>query len=168
MGSFQVRLEPMTDGMYRTYFREYENDPDLCLPGQAWVGYAYDEEKVERYIRRQRDLKRVTLAILCGEEIVGEIVIKNIEPRSSATMGIALKNAGYKDRGIGTEAERLVIRYVFDILDVPVLYADAIRTNLRSRHVLEKVGFVPIREEGDFVYYRIERNSSWKEGRNGF
>ncbi len=160
MDADSVRLAFMTDEMYRSYFREYENDPDLCLPGQAYVPYVYSEEKVDRYIRKQRGLHRVTLAILRGEEIVGEIIIKDMEAHTSATMSIALKNAGYKDRGIGTRAERLAVRYVFDELDIPTLYADTIQTNLRSQHVLEKAGFVLVREDGEFKYYRIDRDDT--------
>ena len=152
-----VRLIPMTDEMYRSYLSEYENDPDLFLPGQTYRPYEYSEEKAAQYVQRQRDLQRVPLAIMCGEEIVGEILIKNIESGVCATMGIALKNARFKDRGIGTLAERLAVRYVFDVLEIPTLYADTIRTNVRSQHVLEKVGFTLIREDPDFLYYRIDR-----------
>lgn len=94
---------------------------------------------------------------MCGDEIVGEIIIKNIEPHQCATMSIVLKNAKYKDHGIGTQAERLAVRYVFDDLDIPTLYADTIQTNGRSQHVLEKEGFTLIREDRDFKYYRIDR-----------
>ena len=47
--------------------------------------------------------------------------------------------------------------YVFNELDIPALFADAVLTNARSRHVLEKVGFTIIREDGEFAYYRIDR-----------
>ena len=104
-------------------------------------------------------MKRVTLAILWDDEIAGEIIIKNIEDHKCATMAITLKNAEYKDRGIGTAAERLAIRYLFDELDIPALYADTIQTNTRSQHVLEKAGFVFIREDRDFKYYRIDREA---------
>ena len=156
-GQERIRLAPMTEEMYRSYFSEYENDPDLCLPGQTYLPYEFSEERVAQYVRRQHDRKRIPLAILCGDEIVGEIILKDIEPGVCAAMGIALKNAGYKDRGIGTRAERLAVRYVFDVLDIPTLYADTIRSNQRSRHVLEKVGFVPVREDQDYKYYRIDR-----------
>lgn len=152
-----IELALMTDEMYRSYFREYENDPDLCMPGQGYVHYEYSEERVERYIRRQRDLKRVTLAIICDDEIVGEIVIKNIEDHRCATLGIALKNAKYKDHGIGTAAVRSAVRFVFSELDIPTLYADTIQTNARSRHVLEKAGFTFVGEDENFRYYRIDR-----------
>ncbi len=156
----EVRLAPMTDEMYHDYFKEYENDPDLLLQGQAYVPYTYSKEKADRYIRRQKEKKRIPLAILCGDEITGEIIIKDIEAHNSATMSITLKNARYKDRGIGTMAEKLAIRYVFDELDIPVLYADTVNTNKRSQHVLEKAGFVFVREDNDFRYYRIDRTDA--------
>ena len=152
-----VELVPMTADMYHRYYKEYENDPDLLLPGQPYVPCVYIEDKVDRYIQRQRDLNRVPLGILWEGEIVGEIVIKNIEAHQCATMGLSLKNAKYKDRGIGTAAERSAIRFVFEVLDIPILYADTVKTNTRSQHVLEKVGFVFLREDQNFKYYRIDR-----------
>ena len=160
MDPTEIKLVPMTEEMYRSYAREYENDPDLYLPKQAYTHYVYSEERVEQYLKRQQDLHRIMLAIMRGDEIVGEIIIKDIKKGESATMGLALKNAKYKDQGIGTAAERLAIRYVFDELDIPTLFADTIQTNTRSQHVLEKVGFVFIREDKDFKYYRIDRNSA--------
>ncbi|MBE7004485.1 MAG: GNAT family N-acetyltransferase [Ruminococcaceae bacterium] len=155
----KITLRPMTAEMYHCYLKEYENDPDLYLEGQAYAHYTYSKEAADRYIQRKIDKKQIPLAILRGDEIVGEIILKNIEAHTCATMGIALKNANYKDQGIGTEAERQAIRYVFDELDIPTLYADTIKTNTRSQHVLEKLGFVFLREDKDFRYYRIDRAS---------
>lgn len=153
-----ISLKPMTEDMFYAYFKEYENDPDLYFEGQEYTPYEYSEENVAKYIQRQKDLNRVALAIMSDNEIVGEIIIKNIEKGKCATMGLALKNASYKDHGIGTEAEKLAIEYVFNELDIPTIYADAIKSNTRSQHVMEKVGFVLIREDDDFKYYRIDRD----------
>lgn len=152
-----VYLLPMTPEMYHAYFKEYQNDPDLYIDKNAYTPYIYEEETVNRYIQRQIDLNRKVFAIMIQNEMVGEIVIKNIVEHQCATMGLAMKNASYKDRGFGTQAERLAIQYVFHELDIPVLYADSILSNTRSQHVLEKVGFQLIRQEGDFKYYRIDR-----------
>ena len=153
----EVRLLPMTAEVYHEYFREYQNDPDLYIDKTACTPYVYDREKVEQYIRRQTDPGRKTFAIMSGGEMVGELIIKNIEARKCATLGIAMKNANYKDRGFGTQAERLAIQYVFRELDIPVLYADSILSNERSQHVLEKVGFRLTKEDEAFKYYCIER-----------
>lgn len=153
----EVYLLPMTAELYHEYFKEYQNDLDLYIDKNAYTPYIYDEEKVNRYIQKQIDLNRKPFAIMCSREMVGELIIKNIEEHKCATMGIAMKNAKYKDRGFGTKAEQLAIEYVFHELDIPVLYADSILSNTRSQHVLEKVGFRLIKEEGDFKYYCIER-----------
>ena len=147
----------MTAEMYHEYFKEYQNDPDLYIDKAAWVEYIYDAERVDRYIRRQKDLHRKTFAIMRNNEMVGELIIKNIEDSKCATLGIAMKNAHFKDRGFGTQAELLAIDYVFHELDIPTLYADSLLTNTRSRHVLEKTGFHPIGEDENFCYYRIDR-----------
>ena len=152
-----IYLLPMTAEMYHAYFKEYENDPDLYIDKETYSPYIYRAEKVDRYIRRQTELNRKGLAIMFNREIVGEIVIKNIVEGQCATMGLCMKNAKYKDRGFGTQAEKLAIAYVFHELDIPVLYADSILSNTRSQHVLEKVGFTLIKTEGDFKYYRIDR-----------
>lgn len=155
----EVYLLPMTAQMYHEYAKEYQNDPDLYIDKRAYTAYVYNEEQANRYIQRQIDLNRKFFAIMHGNEIVGELIIKNIEERKCATMGIAMKNTKYKDRGFGTKAEQLAIQYVFHELDIPILYADTILSNTRSQHVLEKVGFRFLREEGDFKYYSIERQS---------
>lgn len=155
--SGEVFLLPMTVEMYHEYFKEYENDPDLYIDKNACTPYSYDVERVDRYIKRQTDLNRKAFAIMVGDELVGELIVKNIVEHKSAALGISMKNAKYKDRGFGTQAERLAVRYVFDELDIPVVYADSLLSNKRSQHVLEKVGFKFIKEEGDFRYYRIER-----------
>ena len=92
----------MTAEMYHLFFSEYENDPDVFLPGQEYVHYEYSVEKVVKYIQKQKDLNRIPLAIMCDDEIAGEILIKNIEAKKSATMSIVLKNSKYKGHGIGT------------------------------------------------------------------
>ena len=153
-----VFLRPMTAEMYHAYCREYENDPDLYIDKSKFVSYVYSPELADRYIQRQTDLKRRWFAIMWGDEMVGELILKNIEPRKCATLSICMKNGRCKDRGFGTRAEGLAIGYVFRHLDIPVLYADTILTNERSQHVLEKVGFRFLREEGDFRYYRIDRD----------
>lgn len=157
ISDLNISLLPMTTEMYHAYFMEYENDPDLCPDKSTYTPYTYNKEKVDRYIQKQIDLNRKTFAILCNGETVGELILKNIIPEQCATLSLSMKNAKFKDRGFGTLAEKLAIDYVFRDLNIPTLYADALRTNTRSQHVMEKVGFRLIKEDGDFKYYRIDR-----------
>lgn len=152
-----ITLKPMTYKMYHAFFKEYRNDPDLYLDKKDFREYRYDPGTVDAYIQKQIDLKRLPFAILLGEQIVGELKLYQIEDRRCATLGITMKDPACKDRGFGTQAERLAVRYVFDVLDIPVLYADTVLTNTRSQHVLEKVGFQFVREDETKKYYQIVR-----------
>ena len=130
---------------------------DLYLDKNDFFEYHYDKAKVDAYIQKQIDLKRLPFAIMYGDEIVGELKIYDIVKSESAILGITVKNKNYKDRGFGTQAEQLAIEYVFKQLDIPVLYADAVLTNTRSQHVLEKVGFRLIYADEHRKHYRIMR-----------
>lgn len=154
----EITLKPMTPEMYHAFFREYENDMDLYLDKSEFVAYRYDKAKVDAYIQRQIDRQRLPFAILHGQEMVGELKIYDIVAGKSATLGITMKNQSCKDRGFGTQAERLAIRFVFEVLDIPVLFADSVLTNTRSQHVLEKVGFQLLRQDETRKYYQILRN----------
>ena len=88
----EISLQPMTPEMYHAYFKEYQHDLDLFMDPNSYTVYHYHEEQVDRYIQRQIDLKRKAFAIMYGDEMVGELIIKNIEDHRCATMGIAMKN----------------------------------------------------------------------------
>lgn len=152
-----ITLRPMTAEMYHAFFCEYQNDPDLYLDKNDFTEYVYDEEKVNAYIRRQIDCKRLPFAIMLGDEMVGELKIYDIVPGESAWLGITMKNRQYKDRGFGTQAERLAIEFVFRNLEIPTLYADSVLTNTRSQHVLEKVGFQFLYADESRKHYSITR-----------
>lgn len=153
-----ITLKAMTAEMYHAFFKEYQNDPDLYLDPKDFFEYQYEAKKVDAYIQKQRDLNRLPFGILYGDELVGELKLYNIQPHRSATLGITMKSRKYKDRGFGTQAELLAIQYVFEELDIPLLYADSILTNTRSQHVLEKVGFQYIRQDKQRKYYQITRS----------
>ncbi len=153
----EIALKPMTAEMYHAFFREYENDRDLYLDPEEFTEYVYSRERVDAYIQRQTDRKRLPFAILCGGKTVGELKLYDIVEGESAALGITVKNRAYKDRGFGTQAERLAVDYAFHVLDIPVLYADTVLTNTRSQHVLEKVGFRLIAQDERKKYYRITR-----------
>lgn len=152
-----IYLKEMSEDMFHIFFKKYSNDRALYLNTDDYYEYVYSTDRVNEYIQRQKDKKRIVLAIMCDDIIAGEIKIYNIIDHESCMFGITLVNDDYKGKGIGTKAEQLLIDYVFDVLDIPVIYADSIITNKRSQHVLEKVGFKRISSDDQYIYYQIER-----------
>ena len=70
-----------------------------------------------------------------------------------------MKNDAVKNRGYGTQAEILALDYAFQDLKLQTVFADAIHKNIRSQHVLEKVGFRETHCNDQFVYYRCDKDS---------
>lgn len=68
-----------------------------------------------------------------------------------------MQNDTVRGKGYGTQAECLAVKIAFEEVGMVAVNADTIMKNTRSQHVLEKVGFHFIGDDGMFKYYRIER-----------
>ena len=151
----------MTKALCRAIYRDWENDPALYEDMTLFQPYIYSEERADRYFDAKQEPSRILYAIMADEEPVGELQLKNIDPAAKeCTLSIHLKNDSFKGKGYGTEAERLAVRYAFETLGMQAVNADTVLKNTRSQRVLEKVGFRFIKEEGQFRYYRMERQDT--------
>ena len=120
--------------------------------------YIYDEEKVDKYFDAKQNSSRMLFAIMLGDNAIGELQLKQIDMKTrECTLSIHMQNDAAKGKGYGTRAEQLAIEYAFEKLGMKAVNADTVIKNIRSQHVLEKVGFQFIKEDGDFRFYRIER-----------
>ena len=156
MGEISLRI--MTRELCHELFRDWENDPDICMDMVLFKAYQYDETAVNRYFDAKQDPSRVLLAVMKDNAPIGEIQLKQIDrERRECTLSIHMQNDACKGRGYGTCAERLALRYAFETLDMSAVNADVAAKNTRSQHVLEKVGFRFLKEENGFKYYRCER-----------
>jgi RimJ/RimL family protein N-acetyltransferase len=81
-------------------------------------------------------------------------------------------SADHWGQGLATEGSREMVRYAFDILGLPSLVSFTVADNVRSRHVMEKLGMThdpaddfdhPNRPEGHplrrHVLYRLQRSA---------
>lgn len=154
-----IYLTKMTQEIAEAYFQHFVIDPALFLDGQQIRKFVYSEEWLEAYLERNKD--NVHLAIMIQNNPIGEILFKRIDhANGTAVLSIHLQNDSVKGKGYGTCAETLAIEYAFNELKLNVLYADAIKNNPRSMHVLEKVGFQLVNEDEQFMYYKIENLQS--------
>lgn len=154
MDGAQISLQPYTLERCRAFWRGYVADPAM------WEDdYLYDREKVDAYHQSKTSDPRRRLFAICHEDtVVGEIQLKRIDrSRGCATLSIHLANDMYKNRGWGTEAIRLLTEYAFGELDLQTVYADCVHRNVRSRHVLEKLGFAFLKEDALLRYYCLTR-----------
>lgn len=99
---------------------------------RAWYGSRHDQDD------------RLDLAVVDrgSGRCVGEVVLNEWDSRNrSCNLRIALAPAG-QDRGLGTEATRLMVGYGFDELRLHRISLNVFDFNPRARRAYEKVGFV--------------------------
>ncbi len=106
--------------------------------------HAFTYEEIASYCASRADKTDcITLAITDRDAgaWLGEIVLMDHdEPNRSASLRIALI-AGAQNRGVGTEALRLVLTQAFGPLRLHRVSLDVYAFNGRAIHVYEKVGF---------------------------
>ena len=152
-----VSLKPMTRQMCHEFYKNFQNDPAIG----HYYEYVYTPEIADRYFDNNSVVDRKLFAIMVGDKIVGECKLKNIDlQKRECSMGIHLQNDAVKEKGYGTQAERLILQYAFNELGMVAVNADAALKNTRSQHVLEKVGFCYTHEDDTFKYYRCEANKA--------
>lgn len=156
--AYNITLQPMTWELCHQFYREFENDPAIYEDMSRFGPYVYDEAAVDRRFAAQQAADRRAFLVMLGERPIGEIILKYIDwEKRTGVLSIHMVNDSVKNRGYGTQAERLALRYAFDVLGLLAVNADVVRKNTRSQHVLEKVGFRRVGEDDTFFYYRCER-----------
>ena len=154
-----ISLIPMTRQMCHEFYKNFQNDPAIFMDMSKFAEYVYIPGKVDRYFDENTIPSRRLFAIVVDGKIVGECKLKYIDfEKRECSAGIHLLDDSVKGKGYGTEAERLLLRYAFEELDMAAVNADAVLKNTRSQHVMEKVGFRYVREDETFKYYRCRRD----------
>lgn len=157
-----IRLQPMTLEICRIYMQGFIPDPALFADPNTYKPYIYNESACDHYFLRYQQLGRVHMAVMLGSEPIGEVILKNIDYQNKyCAMGISLQHDRYKNKGYGTKAESLALNYAFTEMGMETVFADALINNQRSRHVLEKVGFIKTHQDDTFQYYRCDK-ATWK------
>lgn len=150
-----ITLEPMTSKLAHLFYKEFTYDPATFSSQLPPKPFDYSVAWVDAYCRKQTAPDRVHLAIMQNHLPIGEILFKNLDRRNhSCVFSIHLKNDAVKNQGIGKNACTQALIYAFHTLQVKQVFADALLTNTRSRHVLESVGYQEIRRDELFCYYQ--------------
>lgn len=147
----KIVLAPYTIDRCHAFFKDYVADPAM-----TYDIYTYDKDEVDRYYQNKvLDTSRIFFAICHNDNTVGEIQIKRIDKEKlCGTLSISLVNDGFKGKGYGTEAQKLLIDYAINTLGLKIIYADAVHRNNRSKHILQKLGFEHLYDDDALAYYK--------------
>ena len=157
-----IALQPMTRERMHALYRGFALDPDIFMDRTLYEknkDLKYDAGKVDRlFDMRKEEAGSIAFAVMLEDAVIGEVGLRHFSAETKeCELSIHLQNDAVKNKGYGTQAERLAIRYAFDVLGAESIFAESLVKNRRSQHVLEKLGFRYIGEEEGFRQYRLEK-----------
>ena len=94
------------------------------------------------------------MGITFNENIIGYTDLANIKD-GSAELGIAIGESTLWGQGIGVEAALCTLQFAFTQLGITTFEAETHEINIRSRRMLEKIGFEEISRFGYEEYLGI-------------
>ena len=110
---------------------------------EAATGGVPDERTREWYATRNDQEDRLDLAVEDRDGLfVGEVVLNDWDPGNRSCGFRILLGPQGRDRGLGTEATRLVLDHAFDVLGLHRVELTWFSFNPRAGRVYEKAGFV--------------------------
>lgn len=138
----KVILRPFKDGDF-PYIEECLKDPEVIkLTGSS---LDFDKESIlEWYNTRNEQKDRLDLAIedKIHGILVGEAVVNLYDEKNHSMNFRILVGPRGRNRGLGTEATRHIIDYVFQNTNLNYLTLSVFDFNPRAKYVYEKIGFV--------------------------
>ncbi|GAB4308145.1 MAG: hypothetical protein PWQ72_1231 [Pseudothermotoga sp.] len=101
-----------------------------------------EEEWVKNLYANQRDIV-MGIVPFEGKKLVGTTGLHGIDwVNRNAEFGIAITDKNYWNRGFGTEATILMLKYAFEYLNLHRVSLRVYEYNNRAIHVYEKCGFI--------------------------
>ena len=110
----------------------------------------------EEWIKRNAiSHNNLTFGIETEGRLIGTAGFKNIDwITRSAEYGIAIYDSSYWNKGIGTEATKLMLKYGFEYLNLNRIWLRVFENNSRALRVYEKCGFIQEGRERQGRYYK--------------
>ncbi|GIE83200.1 acetyltransferase [Actinoplanes philippinensis] len=140
----RVVLRPFIDADVPV-FLEAVADPEVARLTGSSPEDAPDEQRTRAwYAGRNTQDDRLDLAVVdrASGACVGEVVLNEWDPHNRSCNFRTLLVAAGRDRGLGTEAVRLIVGHGFERLGLHRISLEVYAHNPRARRVYEKVGFV--------------------------
>ena len=122
-----IELREMTRELCHELYKGWSNDVSIYMDMSLFRPYSYNKASVDRYFDSKNEPSRIIFAIMLDGKPIGELQLKQIDlEKAECTLSIHMQNDAAKDKGYGTQAERLAVKYAFDKLGMVAVNADTI------------------------------------------
>jgi [ribosomal protein S5]-alanine N-acetyltransferase len=146
-----MKLRPLKMDDYGNVLR-WSRDDIFCLAN----GWETNRKEAELYkwwhsvVTTSKD-DFLRLGIEYKEQLIGYADLAHIK-NCTAEIGIAIGDSILWGKGIGVQSVRCLMDYAVKELGITTFTAETNETNIRSRKMLEKVGFTEVSRIGKEVY----------------
>ncbi len=136
----KIKLRPLTIQDFELVWN-WSRDTMFCL-ANGWALYQSSEQLYNWWLQCvfQGSDDFVRLGIEWNGDLIGYADLANLNS-NTAELGIAIGESKLWGNGIGYRAALCTIQYGASKLGVTTFYAETVKTNIRSRKMLEKIGF---------------------------
>ncbi len=135
------------------FVSRWSEDEEFCK-ANGWESNKNERELYEWWLRCVNDDVEdfIRMGIEMEERMIGYVDLADIK-NNSAEIGIAIGERSLWGRGIGTKSILLLLEYAVKNFGITTFYAETHEANIRSRRMLEKMGFKEMSRNGKEVYY---------------
>lgn len=136
----------------------YELENDTSIWEISGTTTPYSRNVLQLYLdNAHRDIYEVKQLRLCICDLEGLVIglvdLFDFDPKNlRAGIGIVIKDANNRNKGIGAEAINLLRDYSFSVLNLRQLFANVSEDNEASIHVFEKLGFNRVGVKKDWIF----------------
>lgn len=141
----------------------YQVENDMAIWELSGTLAPYSKELLRQYIDSAHlDIYEAKQLRLCICEngtgtALGFVDLFDFEPcHKRVGVGIIIYRVDFQNKGIGSEALRLVEDYCFQILDLHQIYANVLEENQKSNYVFTKLGYQKVGIKKDWIYFNKE------------
>ena len=146
------------------YLYKWENDMDMwevsntLTPFSVYMLKKYIENShLDIYTTKQL---RLMVELIETNTPVGLVDLYDFDPyHQRAGIGIMIHNSEHQKKGYATSAIRLLIDYCFETLGLNQVYSSVPSSNIGSRRLFEKLGFVQTGYRKDW----LRRGNGWED-----
>lgn len=146
-----IKIRPLIIDDYKTVIN-WSKDDSFCA-ANGWEKNRSDEELYQWWLRCVNHISEdfIRMGLEYNAKLIGYADLADIKDHT-AEIGIAIGESALWGKGIGFNATKCLMNYASKKLGITIFNAETHETNLRSRKMLEKIGFKEISRNGSEEY----------------
>lgn len=144
---FQFKIRPLLITDYESVLN-WSKDESFCL-ANGWEINKSPEELYTWWLHcvKNSAVDFIRMGIEYKEKLIGYIDLSCMK-QTTAELGIAIGESRLWGKGIGVNSALWMMDYAFTTLGITTINAETYKGNIRSRKMLEKIGFKEISRVG--------------------